>query len=207
MMRIGLWSLIRSRRHRESFRPADVVGAVAFRYLRMLNKGAPITVAQWNETVERIAMRYSAAHWTITAALRVPCWPRRAATRPVFPSSGAGRPTRVRCRYWFLGTAAAFDRLTQMRRSRQARLERETEQAARTCQCCGFVSERQLATTVHVRHDAKTGLTKLQADQAPTTLCVSCWNRLRPVFRIRAEAEELKRLTNQLKKVIHEKAA
>lgn len=207
MKRHGIWADIRERRHRELYRLSDLVGACTYRYLRMLNKGARITVAQWNGTIFRVAKRCCLNPWPVKSALYVEGDGTHDHTWAVIPPKGERRPTYVLPRYWWRGTAFSRSRLELMRNARAQRIELERKRESLTCQGCGFVAESLSVTGVYSRFDACDGLTYAQAYKAKTRYCVACWNRLRPVFRIRAEAEELKRLTNQLKKVIHEKAA
>lgn len=200
MKRHGIWAAIRARRHHESYRLSDLVGACSYRYLRMLNKGNPITVAQWNRTIAIVAHRCCISPWPVLRTLELGGRLNRANAWTVVPRPYGSRPTQAVHRYWWRNTTLSVQRLAQIRTER-------AERESRTCQGCGMVAESLSVTSVWHRHQATTGLTYSQKETAPTRYCVACWNRLRPVFRIRAEASELKRLTNQLKKVIHEEAA
>lgn len=176
-------------------RPSDKIAASIYRVMR---RRKLTSISAWNALVELYLENYGTGGTSIRTALLILCRERRA-HRPVVFSNFIGRnATTARAKYWTC-IHTARERLESIRKIREAR-------KAHTCAACQRHFETLGATTLRTRWECLPPERERGRDSYDKVLlCVSCWNKRRPIIKQMYEANDLRKLSNQLKRAINER--
>lgn len=169
--------------------PKEIVAQCAYRYMRLHKLTA---ISDWNRLVEVIAERVSGNPIITAKALTIAYrWDRQ--HRPVvFNTNDDGSFRMVSPKYRCYGSERRLKEyiINAGLRKRQAEIKKQS-----TCSMCGrYDAKGPRVTGVYTRYVNVRSRRSVDQifDRESTPLCISCWNRVRPLVKAANEINEFR---------------